>query len=164
MQRESAPGAIDGRRIFDEETREDAPCPRPGENDIFSRPGTPAALAVCISNLTHVADHITHIPLSLRPFNFEISELPADLIHSCFAYCKSQAGFKTQAVSYELQAKDIIGISVLLPDITPSSAEIENVAIAFWVPLSLNEPTLFRALMFSALSHRRACALPSRRW
>lgn len=132
---------------------EDAPCPQPRENDILIRSGTNTSISDHNSNSIHVLDHNTHIPQQLRPFSVEILELPAALVDSSFSYCRSQNSIS------ELRAKGITGISVLLPDVAPSTTEIENVAIAFWVPLSLNEPALFTALLFSSLFSRRGVSL-----
>jgi hypothetical protein len=50
-----------------------------------------------------------------------------------------------------------VGLSTLAPGLTPSHANSTAVPmIQYWFPLSLHDPTLFTASIFSALSQQRA--------
>jgi hypothetical protein len=50
-----------------------------------------------------------------------------------------------------------VGLSTLAPSLTPSLANSTSLPLAqYWFPLSLHDPTLFTATIFSTLSHQRA--------
>jgi hypothetical protein len=52
---------------------------------------------------------------------------------------------------------DSLGLSILAPSLTPNCANSTAVPlIEYWFPLSLHDPTLFTATIFSTLSHQRA--------
>ncbi|PGH09684.1 hypothetical protein AJ80_07635 [Polytolypa hystricis UAMH7299] len=70
---------------------------------------------------------------SWDPFKTYPTNLPSSLVAKCNEY----------------------STSVLWPSLTPGPSKIASPGTQGWLPLSMTDPTLFTALLFGSLSHRR---------
>lgn len=96
--------------------------------------------------------HCTHrIPkfVSLIPLGIFPSTLPSWLVHNAMKYSTSRRRIEQCSIRLLIVST---GLSVMTPRVVPSRT-VPNPYLQYWLPMSLNHPATFKALLLSSLSH-----------